>query len=147
MAYIYGVYDTNTSIGTDIEPKSEKISRSVYKKIDGKTWEDRIKEIKTKEELERIVKTECYRDYNEGAFDTAEGFATHKTWVTMGDEKVRDTHWYLDGLTVEMNENFYTLDGDYAPHPFAFQNASNNINCRCVLEYTRQAKTNVGDEE
>lgn len=138
MAYVYGVYDTNTSVGTDFSPKSENISRSVYKKIDGKTWEDRINEAKTKEELERIVKTECYRDYNEGAFDTAKGFATHKTWVTMGDDRVRDSHWYLDGLTIGIDEYFYTLDGERALHPQGFGVASEDCNCRCILEYTRQ---------
>lgn len=147
MAYIYGVYDANTSVGTDFEPQSEKISRSVYKKIDGKTWEDRVREAKTKEELERIVHTECYRDYNTGAYDTADGFATHKTWVTMGDDRVRDSHYYLDGLTVGIDEYFYTLDGDYALHPFGFLQPENNINCRCVLEYSRQEKKNVGEEE
>lgn len=137
MSYIYGVDDVNESLDTNIKPKN--IDESVFRKIDGKTWQDRIRDAETFSDLERIAKTESHRDFSEGQYQAAvEGGATHKEWVTMGDDKVRESHWYIDGLKVPIDENFYTLDGDYAPHPFGFMSAENNINCRCTLKYTKE---------
>ena len=99
---------------------------------------ERIREATTQEELERIFVTESHRCFSDGQWDSAEGRATHKTWVTKEDDKVRDTHWYIDGLTVGIDEYFYTLDGDRAMRPYGFELASNNINCRCYLKYSRR---------
>jgi hypothetical protein len=51
----------------------------------------------------------------------------------MMDEKVRDTHKYLEGMTVALDEEFYTYDGDHAPAPHGFTKVENNANCRCVV--------------
>ena len=76
--------------------------------------------------------------FSDGQWDTAEGNANYKTWITQGDEKVRDTHWYLDGLKVGIDDYFYTLDGDYAMKPYDFEYPQNNIRCRCRLKYTKE---------
>lgn len=139
MAYVYGCRDVNKSLGTAIEPNPVNISKSVYKEIDGKTWEQRLKQAETFEELKRIAETESHRDFSEGQYDIAiEGGATHKTWLTMRDDRVRESHWYLDGLKVEINEFFCTLAGERAMHPQGFGVADEDCNCRCYLRYTKE---------
>ena len=138
MAYVFGTKDVSESLKEEIKPDTDKMNESVYKKIEGKTWVERIGEATTQEELERIFVTESHRCFSDGQWDSAEGRATHKTWVTREDERVRDTHWYIDGLTVGIDEYFYTLDGDRAMRPYGFELASNNINCRCYLKYSRR---------
>jgi uncharacterized protein with gpF-like domain len=81
------------------------------------------------------------RIYNTGVLDTvrANGVesTTYKRWNTMFDDKVRDTHSPLDGVTVPYNAYFYSWDGDKARAPGMFSKAENNINCRCVVELIR----------
>lgn len=138
MAYVFGTNDVSQSLNEEIEPDTDKMNESVYKKIAGETWEKRIEDSTTKEELERIFVTESHRCFSDGQWDSAEGRATHKTWVTKDDDKVRDSHWYIEGLKIPINEYFYTLDGDRALKPYGFTMAENNINCRCKLEYTKE---------
>ena len=57
-----------------------------------------------------------------------------KQWRTMEDERVRDTHVYLDGVKAASDERFYTYDGDSARFPGDFSKAQNNINCRCWID-------------
>ena len=54
----------------------------------------------------------------------------------MADEKVRDTHQYLELMTVDIDEDFYTYDGDHASAPGMFELAQNNVNCRCELLFS-----------
>ena len=90
------------------------------------------------EDLVRIVDTESHRIANEAALKTAgKAGATNKKWVTMLDEKVRDTHAYLEGQTVPYDADFYTYDGDHARAPGLFTLPENNINCRCELQFTK----------
>lgn len=138
MAYIFGTDNVSRTLGEEIHPNRKKLEESVFKKIEGKTWVERLKEAETDEEVKRIVETESHRCFSDGQWDSAEGKATYKTWHTQEDEKVRDTHWYIDGLKVGVDEYFYTLDNDRALKPFEFTLAENNINCRCYLEYTKE---------
>lgn len=104
--------------------------------------------------LSALMDSEAHRMYNTGSLqavgietDTETGMpiipetptesGIKKTWVTMGDEKVRDTHWYLEGQTIPLEEEFVTYDGDSALAPSMFTTAENNANCRCVLFYSR----------
>ena len=114
------------------------MQKSIDKKIDKETWRDRLRKTTTKEEIERIFVTESRRVFSEGQYDSAKGRATHKKWHTQEDEKVRDTHWYLDGLEVKIDDYFYTLSGDRAMHPLGFGIASEDVNCRCFLEYIKK---------
>lgn len=61
-----------------------------------------------------------------------------KTWATMEDDKVRDAHQYLDGITVPADAEFYTYDGRHAYGPGLFGDPELDINCRCWLEYKAQ---------
>lgn len=63
-----------------------------------------------------------------------DGRPLSKTWMTMLDEKVRDTHQYLEGMTIPLDDEFYTYDGDHAQAPGGFTSAAENCNCRCQLD-------------
>lgn len=138
MAYIFGTNDVAKSLKEELKPDTDKMNESVYKKIAGETWKERIQKATTKEEIERIFVTESHRVFSDGQWDSAEGRATHKIWHTQEDDKVRDTHWYIDGLKVEIGEYFNTIDGDRALRPYGFEKPENSINCRCWLEYTKE---------
>ena len=61
---------------------------------------------------------------------------TVKTWRTKKDERVRDTHRFLEGVTIPIDQRFWTIDGDSAMTPGGFTLASNCVNCRCFLVYS-----------
>lgn len=138
MAYVFGTNDVSDSLHEKIEPDIDKMNNSVYKKTAGETWEERINNTTTKSDIERIFVTESHRVFSEGQWDAADGKAKYKTWHTMEDDRVRDSHWYIDNLKVGINDYFYTLDGDRALKPYGFELAENNINCRCILRYSKE---------
>ena len=111
-------------------------TETVDLEIDGKTFRDRIMDENTAEEILRVIDTEAHRDYNAGAYNAAVASGLsglRKKWVTMNDDRVRDTHDYLEGMTVDINDRFYTYDGDSAMYPGDFDDPSNNVNCRCGI--------------
>jgi len=141
LAYATGNTVTNENLSFDWQPTLEDVNEVVNKEVAGKTWKDRTEDYfsngGTVDDLIRIVETETHRDANEAALSTAKAAgARTKTWVTMMDEKVRDTHQYLEGMTVGINEDFYTYDGDHAPAPGLFSLPENTINCRCELIFS-----------
>ncbi len=141
LALANGVISINEQFGADYQPSADKIYNTIYKKIDGVTWKDRVetwyKEGGTSADIVRIAETESHRIGNETAFDAAKAVgAKYKTWLTMLDERVRDTHIYLESVTVDIDDDFYTFDGDHAPYPGGFLLADNNINCRCEVQYS-----------
>ena len=88
------------------------------------------------EAILRVVETESHRLYNSGSRDRAVvAGAKTKEWMTMGDEKVRDSHSYIEGNKIGIDDKFYTYDGDSALMPGGFDLAENNVNCRCWLNY------------
>lgn len=126
----------------DYEVDTERMYESVFERIAGKTWEERIREYVlndgTPADIARVIDTEAHRVINQGMYDSAEtaeadGKRVSKTWVTMEDMRVRDTHDYLQGVTVPLHDRFYTFDGDSALYPGGFSAPQNNVNCRCVL--------------
>lgn len=118
------------------------MKRVIYKRFKEKDVTQRIREYteeKKSEELARVIDTEYHRDFNAGLYDLGSEYRAHtgrkvmKTWITMNDEKVRDTHWHIDGMEVDFDKKFYTFDGDSARYPGDFGLAQNNINCRCRI--------------
>lgn len=77
-----------------------------------------------------------------GAYDRAvsyseeTGLVPHKVWQTMRDDRVRDTHQYIEGVEVPIDAWFYTYDSDMARFPGDFELPENNCNCRCEIRYT-----------
>ena len=141
LAYALGNEVTNENLGSDWKPSADEAKEVIDEKVAGKTWRERVKEYTltdgTADDIIRIAETESHRIANTSALDTAnKAGATQKTWVTMMDDRVRETHDYLEGMTVGIGEDFYTYDGDHASAPGGFELAENNVNCRCELVFS-----------
>ena len=138
MAYVFGNNDANDSLGTDISVDIDKMNEALYRKFEDKNFAQRIADYVftgSVEDIMRVAETEVHRDYSAGVYDTAESSnkQVNKTWETMRDDRVRDTHYFLQGVTVGLNERFYAFDGDSARYPGDFSKAENNVNCRCYI--------------
>ena len=119
-------------------PREDLIELLIFFKYDGKDPFDLLEEAykdKDTVRIKTIFDNEYHRMFNAGAYDYGKEHCDTKKWVTMNDIKVRDTHYYLEGIEVPVDAEFITYDGDAALYPGGFSNASNNVNCRCVLEY------------
>ena len=141
LAYAMGNSVTNENLSSNYQPSVGEVMEVVDAKVAGKTWRERVEDYfangGTGEDLARIADTEMHRIANTAALDTAKkAGATSKTWVTMLDDRVRETHDYLEGMTVGIDEDFYTYDGDHASAPGLFTLAQNNVNCRCELLFS-----------
>jgi hypothetical protein len=145
LSYANGATATNTELGTAVMPSVDAVDAAVYAPVAGETWRDRVMGYYdsggTLYDIRRIAETDAARIYNQGAVDAvvANGLqgSTSKRWQTMEDDRVRDTHSYLQGMVVPFDADFYTYDGDHAPFPGMFELPENSINCRCVVEVIR----------
>lgn len=139
LAYADGVNDVQDQLKGDWQPDISRIEEVIEADVGGMTVDERIDQyiyLEDIEAIEAMANNERQRVYNVGAFDTATALkATTKTWHTMEDDKVRDTHEYIDRMTKPINEPFYTYTGDSAMYPQGFSDAANNINCRCFLTF------------
>lgn len=64
---------------------------------------------------------------------------TQKTWVTMRDNKVRETHVVLDGVTIGIDELFQVGDAQMrfpCDEEYAFDSPQEINNCRCCILYS-----------
>lgn len=141
LAYAMGNSVTNENLSSNYEPSVDDVMKVVDAKVAGKTWRERVEDYfssgGTGADIARIADTETHRIANTAALDTAKmAGAKNKTWVTMMDDRVRDTHDYLEGETVGIDDDFYTYDGDHASAPGLFELAENNVNCRCELLFS-----------
>ena len=149
LSYVYGNKDGNEGLASDVGIDRDALDESVYKRINGENWEERIGayfENGTADEIYRVVETDSHRIYNDAVMNVgeAENAKAHdgiiaKQWVTMRDDRVRDTHDYLEGMTIPLNDRFYTYDGDSARYPGDFEDPANNVNCRCGIRLTKLA--------
>lgn len=142
-AYKEGVEAAAKMLAYDLTVDIESMRQAVYEMIDGQTFEDRVAVhvmAGDLSSLQTLVDSEYHRVFNQAEEDAAHefqstrGLGVSKKWVTVKDNRVRETHEYLEGMTVGLDEEFYTYDGDHASRPGKFTKASNNVNCRCVLE-------------
>jgi len=135
----------------------DDMNKSVFKNIAGKDWEQRVSEYYdsdsgTIDDVIRVVDTDMNRIYNDSVLDVGEKAnrgkverpntdapvpdatgRVMKTWVTMADDRVRDTHQYLEGMSVPVNSRFFTYDNDSARYPGDFADPQNNCGCRCRI--------------
>ena len=150
-AYVYGNVQAMQDLGLlDMDPKDlvkdSEMQTVINQEIAGKTYKDRIREYldaedSTVEDFTRVAETDATRVYNAGveAGGRNSGIrGVRKQWVTMDDDRVRSTHDYLEGMTVPMDRDFYSYDGDHAAAPGLFSDPSNNCNCRCTLQLIRE---------
>lgn len=144
LSYMYGNESGNTMLESEVPIDVDRMNESVYAKVADKDWEQRVREYYdngTVDEIMRVVITTTHWVYNDAIAEVGNkvdpvGNTVMKQWETMLDDKVRDTHEYLEGMTVPINSKFYTYDGDSARFPGDFVDASNNVNCRCRINLT-----------
>lgn len=156
-AYIEGFISNVFLFGEEVDmPKDykDKVLNWAYEETNKETGETYLESVSEKirdyvendklADLKRLGDSELHRAYNVGAYDSATEISNltentiKKTWVTMADDKVRDTHAYLEGLTIGLDAEFVTYDGDSALFPSGFKKAQNNANCRCILVYSNE---------
>ncbi len=135
-----GVVNESFNLAQDVDV--DQLKESIYKRIKGENFVDRIDEHLANDDREgiiRVIDTEMHRNYNQAIYDTAKdtGVSFKKRWATMRDDKVRETHDYLEGVEVDLDSEFVTFDGDSAKFPGDFSRAENNVNCRCVIDLVR----------
>lgn len=143
-AYKQGIEAISTMLVYELSVDTDKMYEAIYKVIDGKDFEDRVIDHVLADDLVGLLilaDSEYHRVYEtaveDGAYQYVDvgNFGVEKTWHTLLDGAVRDTHRYLEGMTVALEEEFYTYDGDHGRFPGDFGNADNNVNCRCYLTY------------
>ena len=141
MIYAYGWEEAEEIVG--IVPFKDNLDdKCVNLDIKGETYRDRVLQQLEQDSADgilRIIDTEAHRDFNTGIYDAGRLSGIQglkKKWVTMMDDRVRDTHDYLHGMTVGIDDLFYTYDGDSAYSPGGFDDPSNNCNCRCFITLT-----------
>ena len=135
FAYGDGVKSVSEMFDTFFGVDEEKLYNALVEPTAGETYIERINKHFDEGNLRMIytlADTEFHRMFNQGIYDHSEGART-KRWCTMLDERVRDTHDYLEGKTIPYEEEFYTFDNDHAFRPGGFQKVENNANCRCFL--------------
>ena len=128
------------AVNPGYKPTLKTVMETIDEEVDGKTWRDRMKEHYesggTMADVVRIIETEAHRDSNAGAYKTAKAVgAKNKTWHTMEDNRVRDTHVVLDEVTAPIDGYFYTYTGERAQAPGQFGSAAEDCNCRCFLTF------------
>ena len=141
LSYALGTQDANRQMKSEIRPSVEEVMDTIDAKVAGKTWRERVKEYAenggTPADIARIIETEAHRDSNEAAFRTAEkAGATTKTWHTMMDDVVRETHVYLEGVTAPIDGEFYSFRGGSTKYPGQWGIAEEDVNCRCWLTFS-----------
>ena len=141
LAYANGVESSNLSLSSNIEPTLEEMLDVVDKRIDGKTWRERVRDYYenggTIADIARIAETETHRDSNAGAYETARAAgATTKTWHCMMLDTSRDTHIYLDGVNAPIDGEFYSFKGGSTMYPGEWGIAEEDCNCLCWLTYS-----------
>lgn len=153
MGYVYGITVAGLDLETDLPVDAERMRETANRPTKGEDFRQRItnhieayERGETDEEqlIERIAvvaETETHRAINDGELDAGQEYErTHpnvtlfKRWRTMMDDRVRDTHDFLEGATVPLDARFYTFDGDSALKPGGFMLPENNVNCRCDIE-------------
>ncbi len=155
IAYMFGnesgnamLYGDNGIQTTDLERpipiQTDSMNEAIFRKVADKNWEQRVSEYMdsetgTVDEIIRVVDTDMNRVYNDAILDVGERADgdVMKTWQTMLDDRVRDTHDYLENTSVPVDRRFYTFDGDSARYPGDFTLPQNNVGCRCRISLSR----------
>jgi len=119
--------------------RNKLIREVVMGSAQGKTLPELLDNIETKfgqdaGRIKRLVNTDGHRLAEQAKMDSVGGASKTKTWVSMGDNAVRDSHQQLDGTTIPVDEPF-RIGNDEAMFPGDFSLPENSINCRCWLEY------------
>ena len=156
IAYMFGNESANTMLFGDGDSDTDEMpvmpisvddmDAAIYRKIADKDWEQRVSDYYdldngTVDEVIRVVDTDMNRVYNDAILNVGEradrNGTVMKTWQTMLDDRVRDQHFSIEGVSVPVDRRFYTFDGDSARYPGDFTLPENNVNCRCRIRLSR----------
>ena len=141
LVYGYGWKDAEKIVGTVPMPDGLD-DKCVNLDIANSTWRQRAEEWLdhgTAADMLRLIDTESVRDYSTGVTDAGKASGIpglKKRWNTQLDWRVRDAHMELEGVTVGIDDLFYT-DMDSAYGPGGFEDPALNVNCRCWLSLAR----------
>ena len=118
----------------------EQMRETIYEQYNGRNFADdlgKYAEVGDVAGMALVAETSAHRAFSVGQFETALSGkkAKTKTWQTMLDDKVRDQHSYLQGITIPIDAEFYTYTGAHAICPGKFNEADNDCNCRCWLNF------------
>ena len=141
LAMARGVLSVNEQFGTEYKPSAVQVEKTIYEKIDGVTWEDRVRTWYenggTTADVIRIAETESHRIGNEAAYTAAkEVGATRKTWHCMMLPTSREEHIWLNGVTVPIDAEFYNEKGQSTLYPGQWGVPEQDVNCLCELSYS-----------
>lgn len=101
----------------------------------------------------RIARTEGARVLEDSKYESMKDIAENesvqvfKVWHTMGDEAVRDTHIAMEGVKVPYDEEFVLPSGARCLYPKDTGVPSEDINCRCYVEYVTETVYNKDIDE
>lgn len=148
LAYFEGSKQAAEELGFNVDPSVSEAKETIESPIAGKTYRDRVREYLNgemgettgtpAEAIARVADTDSVRIFNEAGMATAKkAGATKKTWHTMEDNKVRDTHILLDEVSAPLDGFFYTYTGEKALAPGQFGSAAEDVNCRCYLTFSK----------
>ena len=141
MAYVYGTMEVSAELGLGIVPDTEEARAVIEEKFDGKDYKDRLTDYLasgTAADINRVIDTDTHRIYNAAKFKGAlSAGATMKTWNTLLDERVRDSHQYLEGVTIPMDAEFYSFKGGKTLYPGQWGIPEEDCNCRCYLTFSK----------
>lgn len=141
-AYTLGIENASTMLGYNLFVNIDAMEDAIYFVIDGQTFADRAATHVGGGDLtglQTLVESEYHRVYNTAVQDGASQYVDAgsigavKTWLTVKDNNVRETHSYLEGQSISYEEEFFTFDGDHAAFPGGFTKAENNVHCRCIV--------------
>ena len=144
-AYALGIRNAGIMLDHELSVNVDKMQDAIFMVIEGKTFADRVADHVGGNDLgglKNLVESEYHRVYNAAVYDGGRdyidngGCGVSKNWITVRDDKVRETHSYLEGQSVPLEEEFFTFDGDHAAYPGGFTKAENNVNCRCIVRLT-----------
>ena len=136
LSYAMG-YD---SVGTGGTPPLGAVEDTVYRRIDGKTWVDRVRDYfdsgGSAADITRIATTEAHRDAVAASYDAAVASGkTKKTWHCMMLDTSRDDHIWLDGVSAPIDGYFYAPGGERTQYPGEWGVPEQDCNCLCWLTY------------
>ena len=86
----------------------------------------------------RIIRTEGARVYASTQQQSLNAIANTglkmmKKWVSARDERVRDMHYKMDGVTIPYEDDFVLPDGVVTKMPHLTGYARHDIHCRCII--------------
>lgn len=142
LSFTRGQAAANQMLVSDVSASFDEANSVINREVAGKTWRERVTDYfangGTEADIARIAETEANRITNEAAYKTAQAAgATTKTWNCMMLPTSRDTHRYLDGVTVPLNAEFYSYKGNSTQFPCEWGVAEEDVNCLCWLTYSK----------